>query len=94
MLHWLHLVKKTDYIDYIYIDYIYIWLHLVKKTDYDTKIIEIEKKLTDHSHDKYITTPEFNVLAADVFNATLIQSNWWQKQILMLNCQVKKNYRK
>ena len=36
---------------------------LVKKTDYDTKITEIEKKLTDHNHDKYITTPEFNTLA-------------------------------
>ena len=28
-----------------------------KKTDYDTKITEIEKKVTDHNHDKYITTP-------------------------------------
>ena len=37
--------------------------YLVKKTDYDTKIIEIEKKLTDHNHDKYVTTPEFNILA-------------------------------
>ena len=61
---------------------------LVKKTDCDTKITDIEKKLTDHNHDKYITTPEFNTLAADVFNATLVQSNWWQKQILILNCQV------
>ena len=42
---------------------------LVKKTNYDTKISELEKKLTDHNHDKYITTPEFNTLAADVFNA-------------------------
>ena len=25
---------------------------------YDTKIGEIEKKLTDHNHKKYITTPE------------------------------------
>ena len=48
---------------------------LVKKTDYDTKITEIEKKLTDHNHDKYITTPEFNTLAADVFNARLAQAN-------------------
>ena len=30
---------------------------------------ELEKKLTDHNHDKYITTPEFNTLAASVFNA-------------------------
>ena len=33
---------------------------LVKKTDHDTKISEIQKKLTDHNHDEYITTPEFN----------------------------------
>ena len=44
---------------------------LVRKTDYNTKITEIEKKLTDHNHDKYITTLEFNTLAADVFNARL-----------------------
>ena len=44
---------------------------LVKKTDYDTKITEIEKKLADHNHDKYITTPEFNTLAASVFNTRL-----------------------
>ena len=47
----------------------------LKKTDYNTKINEIEKKLTDHDHDKYITTPEFNALAADVFNARLVQAN-------------------
>ena len=33
---------------------------LVKKTDHDTKITETKKKLTDHHHDKYIATPEFN----------------------------------
>ena len=47
----------------------------LKKTYYDTKITEIEKKLTDHNHDKYITTPEFNTLAASVFNARLAQAN-------------------
>ena len=31
--------------------------NLVKKTDYDTKISELEKKITDHKRDKYITTP-------------------------------------
>ena len=45
-----------------------------KKTDYNTKITETEKKLTDHNHDEYITTPEFNILAA-VFNARLSQAN-------------------
>ena len=29
----------------------------------------------DHDHDKYITTPEFNTLAASVFNARLAQAN-------------------
>ena len=48
---------------------------LVKKTDYDTKIRELEKKITDHNHDKYITTSEFNTLAASVFNAILAQAN-------------------
>ena len=47
----------------------------MKKTDYNTKISEIEKKLTDHNHDKYITTPEFNNLAAGVFTARLAQAN-------------------
>ena len=46
---------------------------LVKKTDYNTKSIKIEKKLTDHNHDKYIPILKFNILAASVFNATLSQ---------------------
>ena len=48
---------------------------LVKKADYDTKITEIENTLNDHNHDKYITTPKFNTLAADDFNARLAQAN-------------------
>ena len=48
---------------------------LVKKTDYDTKITVTEKKLTDHNHDKYITTTEFNYLAANVFNVRLAQAS-------------------
>ena len=54
--------------------------NLVKKTGFDTKITEIEKKLTDHNHDKYITTPEFNALAADIFNARLAQANLMTKR--------------
>ena len=30
-------------------------------------INEIEEKLTDHNHDKFISTPEFNKFTADVF---------------------------
>ena len=52
---------------------------LATKTDYDTKISEIEKKLTDHNHDKCITTPEFNTLAADLFNARLVQADFIRK---------------
>ena len=48
-------------------------ISLVTKTNYDTKISELEIKLTDHNHDKYITTPEFNTLSADVFNLRLAQ---------------------
>ena len=48
---------------------------LVKKTDYDTKISKLEKKLTDHNDGKYITTPKFNTLTANVFNARLPQVN-------------------
>ena len=44
---------------------------LVKNTDCNTKISEIENKVNDHNHDKYITTPEFNTMAADVFKARL-----------------------
>ena len=49
--------------------------NLVKKTSYNKKITEIERKLTDHNHDKYITTPEFNTLADAVFIARLAQAN-------------------
>ena len=48
---------------------------LVKKTDYDTKVTEIENKLNNHNQDKYITTPEINTLAADIFNARSSQVN-------------------
>ena len=51
----------------------------IKKTNYDTKIGELERKFTDHNHDKYITTPEFNNLPADVFNARLAQANLIRK---------------
>ena len=40
--------------------------NLFNKTDYHTKITEIGNKVNNHNHDKYITTTEFNTLAADV----------------------------
>ena len=48
---------------------------MVKKTDYISKVTEIEKKLSDHNHDKYIDTSEFNKLAAAVFNLRIAQAN-------------------
>ena len=48
---------------------------LAKKTDYNTKITDIKNNLNNHNHDKYIDTPEFNKLAADVFNTRLAQAN-------------------
>ena len=48
--------------------------NLVKKTDYNTKVAEIENKLINHNHGKYIDTQEFNKLAADAFNARLVQA--------------------
>ena len=49
--------------------------NLVKKIDYNTKITDIENKLNDLNHDKYIDTSEFNKLAGDVFNARIEQAN-------------------
>ena len=46
-----------------------------KKTDYNTKLNEIEKKVTDHNHDKYITTPEFTKFSAEMFTLRLKQAN-------------------
>ena len=51
---------------------------LVKKKQTITQklnLIIIKNKLNNHNHDKYIATPEFNILAADVFNVTLAQDN-------------------
>ena len=47
----------------------------LKKTDYNTKITEFENKVNNHNHDKYITTPKFNKLIADVFNGRIAQAN-------------------
>ena len=53
--------------------------NLVKKTDYDTKVTEIEKRVTDHNHDKYITTTEFNKSATDTVNTRIVQANLLKK---------------
>ena len=43
--------------------------------DYDTKISEIENKVSDHDDDKYITTSEFNNLTTNNFTERLAQAN-------------------
>ena len=48
---------------------------LFKKSDYDTKVNEIEKKITNHNRDKYITNQEFNNLREENFTARLVQAN-------------------
>ena len=49
--------------------------NLVKKADYNTKFSEIgNKDTTDHGHDKYITTQEFNKLTSENFTARLAQA--------------------
>ena len=48
---------------------------LLKKTDYNAKVTKTKNKFNNHNHDKYITTSEFNTLAANVFNARLSQVN-------------------
>ena len=51
---------------------------LVKKTlkrILKRKLSDIEKKITDHNYDKYITTSEFNKLTTENFNARLAQAN-------------------
>ena len=70
--------------------------NLVKKTDYKAKITEMENKITNHKHDEYITTPEFNKLAADAFNARIAQANLITKtdfdaRLSRLNRKITKN---
>ena len=48
---------------------------LVEKADYNTKITAIEKKTTDHNHDKYIITQKCNKLKSDNFTANLGSKN-------------------
>ena len=46
---------------------------MVTKTDYETKINKLEKKITDHNHDRYITTPEFIKLTVENIAARIVQ---------------------
>ena len=63
-----------------------------RKAEYNTKINEIEKKSTDHNHDKYIATPEFDKLTLESFAARLKQANITSKNDIANF--VNKNYQK
>ena len=74
-------------------------INLVKKTDYDTKVTETENKLNNHNLDKCIDTPEFNKLAADVFNARLAQAflvtkTTFDNTVSSLNNKIERNQTK
>ena len=53
--------------------------NLVRKQIMAQKLLKLKKKLTDDDHDKYITTSEFNNLAARFFTARLAQANLIRK---------------
>ena len=59
--------------------------NLVKENDYNTKINETERKITDHDHDKYLTTPEFNELTSENFAASLAQEIQQAKVVLLIS---------
>ena len=44
-------------------------------------MIEIEKKITNHGHDKYIATPEFNTLTSEHFASKANIANKFSKKI-------------
>ena len=67
-----------------------------KKENYIQKISDMEKKVTDHDHDKYITTSEFNKLTAKSFAARLAQGNLVTKtdydtKLISLNKKINSN---
>ena len=70
--------------------------NLVKKTDCNTKTTDIENKVNNHDHDKYVDTSKFNKLAVDAFNARLSQANLVKKtdfdaKLSSLNRKITKN---
>ena len=57
------------------------------------KLLTLKKTFTDHNHDKYITTPEFNRFLTKVFDEILKQGNLVTKTDLddKLKTQIKTN---
>ena len=62
-----------------------------KKTDYNTIITETENKFSDHNHDKYIASPEFNKLTGEVFYEKLAQLNYFYTELKSLNQKIISN---
>ena len=52
-----------------------IQILVIQVTDYNTHINEIEKKIIDYDHAKYITTQEFYKLTSENFAVRLAQAN-------------------
>ena len=52
---------------------------LVKKTAYNTLINEIEKNITNHSHDKCVATTDCNKFTAEIFDLRLKRANLARK---------------
>ena len=65
--------------------------NLVKRTDYNKQTNKMEKKITDRGHDKYITTPEFNMLTAENVAAMFQQGNLASKSVIS-NCVNKADF--
>ena len=64
-----------------------------KRTDYNTQINLIEKKVTtDHDHDKYITTQEFNKLKSKDISVRLSQANLATKNDIVHFVKKKMNF--
>ena len=68
----------------------------LKKLTINTNICKIKKEITDHNHDKYVTTPEFNKLTARNFAARLARANLVTKtdfnnELINLNKKINSN---
>ena len=61
--------------------------NLVRKADYNTIVTEIENKLNNHNHDKYITTLEFNTLA----RTNLVTKTDFDAELSILNRKINSN---
>ena len=58
--------------------------------------MKLKKKITDHNHDKYITTSKFNKLTSDYFAAILAKANLVTKtnfddKLMNLNKKINSN---